>query len=193
MFRALSVLALLGAGCASGAGSDPTDGAVADATTPIPDAAPIDAPAPDARPLDATVDAHIAVCTEGDTNRTDTATGHCYMLFAAPINWQGARTGCTALMNGAHFVSINSAAEQTIVAGLVGARRVWIGASDALTEGTFTWANGDQLVGSYQNWQSGEPNNDGDEDCAELNGTAAGAAWNDNKCTNTQGYVCERD
>ena len=43
----------------------------------------------------------------------------------------------------------------------------------------------------YTNWNQGEPNNSGDEDCGEI-GYFTGNLWNDYKCATLLGSVCEK-
>ena len=84
----------------------------------------------------------------------------------------------------------------------------WIGASDATSEGDWRWvtgpetgtafysgsgsAGGSAVSGMYNNWNSGEPNNSGNEDYAQfLPGTSNGF-WNDLANTTTvNGYYVE--
>ncbi|RMB58039.1 HYR domain-containing protein [Dokdonia sinensis] len=71
-----------------------------------------------------------------------------------------------AATNGYELVSITSAAENAFVrleANAAGATGdLTIGFNDLDVEGTFVWQNGDPVT--YTNWNSGEPNNQGDED-----------------------------
>ena len=64
-----------------------------------------------------------------------------------------------------------------------------IGYTDIDSEGTFTWHDG--YSGSYTDWYSGEPNNENDEDCAQLQANIS-YAWNDGDCDNTaiHGFIC---
>ena len=63
----------------------------------------------------------------------------------------------------------------------------WIGINDLAAEGTFQYATGGDLV--YTNWNAGEPNNSGDEDCVEFyNGLTA---WNDRPCNVKWPSICE--
>ena len=61
-----------------------------------------------------------------------------------------------------------------------------IGINDMATEGTWQYATGGDLV--YTNWNFGEPNQSGNEDCGE---TWIGTNWNDGLCQNKQPSICE--
>ncbi|KAM5140402.1 uncharacterized protein ACMZJ9_014232 [Mantella aurantiaca] len=62
----------------------------------------------------------------------------------------------------------------------------FLGITDMKTEGTFRYANGDEI--KYSNWNAREPNQSGEEDCVEmqLNGK-----WNDKNCQETRLNICE--
>ena len=91
---------------------------------------------------------------------------------------------------------------------------IWIGANDIAEEGTWLWDNGttsgdDNLTdticnapsgncqpsnatwadNSTRKWNSGEPNNSGNEDCANI--TNSNGFWNDLSCTRTLNGVIE--
>jgi hypothetical protein len=86
----------------------------------------------------------------------------------------------------------------TYAAGAGGS--IYLGGTDQDAEGVWRWRDGAQFwqgsangvaVGSlYTAWRSGEPNNDGGENCLTMypDGT-----WNDGKCNVLLGFVCERD
>lgn len=112
---------------------------------------------------------------------------HAYRIVDRPVTWSVAVAGCASLS--AHLVTVTSAEERAFVsANTFG--NLWGGATDAATEGTFTWVTGEPFV--FTAYQTGEPNNAGaaGEDCLEL-GTILG--WNDRACTDLRGYVCEID
>ncbi len=177
------------AGCASAGADDPAEDAgvavvdaevgAIDGRPTIDAAAPLDAPPPDAEP-----------CTGGDATVVDPATGHCYRLYVVGQNWGVARTLCDAFGSDTHLVTITDAAENAIVRQLGGNLHVWLGFTDAAVENQWAWVTGQAL--GFINWESGEPNNDGNEDCAELQGELAGV-WNDRKCGDSLAYVCERE
>ena len=104
-----------------------------------------------------------------------TYNGHDYYYTTAATSWTAAEAQAVSL--GGHLVAINDAAEQAALGGAFGTtERLWIGLTDALVEGVFTWTNGDALT--YTNWNAGEPNNSGGEDYVVINWANAGK-WND--------------
>lgn len=147
--------------------------------SPTTDAAPADAPPIDAAPI---------ACEGGDINVVDPGSGHCYMVFNTNRNWNGASSSCNTLGNGAHLVTIFDATENQVVRNLR-AGKFWIGAADVATEGNFVWVTGETINSTFENWDGGEPNNSGNEDCAEMRDNLT---WNDGDCPDTQPYVCER-
>lgn len=102
-----------------------------------------------------------------EVKATVTDNGHTYMLYDDVLTWTQAKAKCEEL--GGHLVTITSAHEQSVINGIIGKgnrESYWIGASDAVTEGTFRWVTGEPF--SYTNWSTGEPNNDENEDYANL-------------------------
>jgi len=90
-------------------------------------------------------------------------------------------TQLKAVSLGGNLVTVNNAAENEFVRATFAnfggnGQAVWIGLSDAATEGTFVWADGAPV--SYTNWGDGEPNNIGNEDYALMHDAVSGA-WND--------------
>ena len=65
---------------------------------------------------------------------------------------------------------------------------MWHGYNDIKREGHFEWVNPSGRCKRYTNWQHGEPNNLGNEDCTQMYGNGR---WNDLKCSSKLGYVCE--
>jgi hypothetical protein len=147
-------------------------------------APPIDAAGPDAR-----------ACTGGDAHQSDGTS--CFLLFSTAKTWAQAKTACDALPG--HLAKITSAAENTIVAQLSLNTDSFIGATDAVTEGTFLWEDGTPLT--FTNYRTGEPNNGGgqyQEDCLVLSGKKSVDGWDDRPCTTgivlgagAYPYICE--
>ena len=125
----------------------------------------------------------------------------CLALFSSPVDAQStlvfdsvSRTFSEAEANavsmGGHLVSINSAEENEAVRSLKaanGADNVWIGFNDIASEGSFVWTDGSPVT--YTNWNSGEPNNIGDEDCTHMFGP--NGLWNDIRCVTSYPSVIE--
>jgi hypothetical protein len=66
-------------------------------------------------------------------------------------------------------------------------RNLWIGATDAVVEGTWVWVTGEPW--SYMAWATGEPNDSGD--CLWF-WYATLAGWDDTDCASQNAYLCER-
>merc|ERR1711936_1049387 len=79
----------------------------------------------------------------------------CVKVVAGPANYLSAITGCDRL--GGSLVSVNSQQEQDELYALTGSAGAWIGLTDFLDEGTFSWTDGS--VVSFTNFKSGQPNN----------------------------------
>ena len=63
----------------------------------------------------------------------------------------------------------------------------WIGVNDIANEGTFVYdSSGETVV--YENWNHGEPNDAGGEDCTKVNN----GKWNDMPCEWALPFVCEK-
>ena len=71
---------------------------------------------------------------------------------------------------------------------LLGGVTVWHGFNDFATEGIWVWENGS--VSGYTNWNAGEPNDQGNEDCGQM---YQSGLWNDEPCSNTFAFICEAD
>ncbi|MBX3156672.1 MAG: hypothetical protein KF773_11770 [Deltaproteobacteria bacterium] len=126
---------------------------------------------------------------------------HVYLMCANPQSWNNAQAVCVSAA--AALVEIDDAGENAFVRAtanqLLGAVAIHIGGSDIAVEGMWVWQSGTQFwqggpngtapLGRYANWGSGEPNNDGNEDCAEMR---PDAKWNDGGCGDAQRFVCRR-
>ena len=82
-------------------------------------------------------------------------------------------------------MSITDAEINTFVNDLSPSFRTWIGGYRIIENGDeFVWIDGTPW--NYQNWNTGEPNNSGNERCVE---TSMGN-WNDEKCRSERSSVC---
>ena len=111
--------------------------------------------------------------------------GHYYQFVNTSVDWNGAFAAANASsylgMQG-YLATITSAGENTFIAGLI-TRSAWLGGSDDVIEGNWTWRNGPEAGQgfTYTNWESGEPNNAwggawGGEDYLEI---LVNGRWND--------------
>ena len=99
--------------------------------------------------------------------------------------YEDARAHCRT--NYHDLASIHSSTENAEVDALCPGR-CWIGGSDAVREGTWTWSDGTKW--DYENWSSGQPDNwmaTNGEDVIEMypDGT-----WNDNDDYSLRTFVC---
>lgn len=154
---------------------------------------------PDATPQSPSIDAALQVlpCVEGNAQAINPDDDTCYLLFSSVITWQAAQAACLAA--GATLAVVDNAAEQALVGGLAGsfpagAPDLWLGATDEVSESVFVWVDGNAMT--FQNWRSGEPNNDGPgsdpENCLVIEGDTAQRTWDDRSCLVAAPYICER-
>ena len=112
--------------------------------------------------------------------------GHYYKFIPnIGITWKDAKIAAQAStyygLQG--YLATITSSDEAQLAGTQSAGAGWIGGSDEATEGSWQWMTGpetNQNIG-YTNWNTGEPNQAGDEDYAHI--TAAGVgilgSWND--------------
>ena len=67
----------------------------------------------------------------------------------------------------------------------------WIGLTDSAVEGKFVWQHSSKPL-SWSNWNPGEPNNDGEEDCVMLQNDLRNSGgikwkWDDYFCSHNVG------
>jgi len=109
------------------------------------------------------------------------------------ITWPGAITRC--IERGGHLAVPRSSEEQSRVVAQINADQyrgpsVWLGATDAETEGVWKDVSGTRL--SYLPWGRGEPSNDGrNEHCLQMFRPESGWNWNDERCDFVaRAYLC---
>ena len=129
------------------------------------------------------------------TSSSSSSPSPVYTLMDQALSWSDASAACLAA--GQHLASVHSAAENALLLTAAAGNNVWIGGTDAASEGTWVWSpSGTPL--SYTNWHSGQPDDyRGNEDCLEFNwgpsGTSGTGKWNDADCSAyKRKYVCER-
>jgi hypothetical protein len=121
----------------------------------------------------------VALCTlvgAASASPILTYNGKDYYYTSAASSWTTAESEAVSL--GGHLVAITDLAEQTALNAAFGTtERLWIGLTDAATEGVFKWTTGEAF--SFNYWNIGEPNNgNGVEDYVVMN-WANGGRWND--------------
>jgi hypothetical protein len=105
----------------------------------------------------------------GFTSQTN-YNGHSYYRSTGSMTWTDARQACVNM--GGHLVTLANSAEQSFVFNTWPSG--WIGFTDEAVEGQWRWVTGEPVT--YTNWNSGEPNNAGNEDYAQF---VSGGKWND--------------
>lgn len=108
--------------------------------------------------------------------------GHSYYRSTGSATWTTARSNCVAM--GGHLVTITTSGEQSFIFNIWPSG--WIGLTDEVTEGTWRWVTGETY--SYTNWNSGEPNNAGNEDYVQF---VSNGRWNDLPNNYNLPYVLE--
>lgn len=125
-----------------------------------------------------------------------------YIPFSDDIprrSWDEGRENCRNL--GADIVTINSKEKQLAISNLISNTRdpsrhyvqsgFWIAARDVDEEGVWRWLDGTRLTKGY--WASGEPNNQGNEDCAAVYPQDNPFKnWNDAPCNHHLKWICEK-
>lgn len=138
-----------------------------------------------------------SVCGANCTGVNQNGIGYAYCRNGT--NYRNAQTDC-ANRDGMQLTRINSATEnsrlRTNATTYFGSVDVWIGANDLGNERDWRWSDGTQFYnqstrtaigGAYINWNSGEPNDDGEEDCGEMK---SNGRWNDSECESSQPRIC---
>ncbi|XP_051017887.1 CD209 antigen [Acomys russatus] len=113
---------------------------------------------------------------------------NCYFFSVAQRTWNDSATACQNM--GAQLVVIKSDEEQNFLQKASKMRgSTWMGLIDINKESTWHWVDGSPLTLSFMKyWNKGEPNNLGEEDCAEFKEEG----WNDAKCNNKKFWICKR-
>ncbi|XP_041911793.1 CD209 antigen-like protein C [Arvicola amphibius] len=113
---------------------------------------------------------------------------NCYFFSTFRQTWMKSVTACQEV--GAQLVVIKSDEEQSFLRRMSKKKgHAWIGLSDQKQEGKWVWIDGSPLRRSMMKyWSPKEPNNDGNEDCANFidNG------WNDSVCHAEQFWICKK-
>ncbi|EIJ39767.1 PA14 domain-containing protein [Galbibacter orientalis DSM 19592] len=126
------------------------------------------------------------------------SSGHYYEYIPSEgITWTVAKAAAEArnFYGVQGYLATITSADEAALLGEQSPGAGWIGASDAAVEGEWKWVTGPEagqqfwqgtgggtvVNGMYANWNTGEPNQSGDEDYAHINapGTGFDGSWND--------------
>ena len=121
-------------------------------------------------------------CEPGETD-----TGRvCVEVVAQPANYLSAINDCGR--RGGSLATVQSQEEQDAIYALTGSTGAWIGLTDLLFEGNFSWVDGSSV--SYTNFRAGQPNNGNDnQHCTWIR---PDGFWDDVICKKEQHYVCQK-
>ncbi len=122
---------------------------------------------------------NVCACT------TVTYNGRSYSLCDTPVDFATAREACNA--KGQDLAKIDDASEAAWLASKPMGYGRWIGLTDAASEGTWRWVDG-QTTAGYSSWGTYEPNGWTNENCAQL---LQDGKWNDLNCGWTSIFACE--
>ncbi|XP_075440470.1 C-type mannose receptor 2 [Ascaphus truei] len=120
----------------------------------------------------------------------DPLTHSCYQFnFQSALSWSESWTSCR--QQDAHLLSINEIHEQTYINGLLTgySSTLWMGLNDLDINGGWQWSDGSPL--KYLNWESDQPSNSNEENCAVIR-TESSGSWQNRDCANARPYVCKK-
>ncbi|XP_041533653.1 CD209 antigen-like protein C [Microtus oregoni] len=111
---------------------------------------------------------------------------NCYFFSTFKQTWMESVTACQEV--GAQLVVIKNDKEQNFLQRMSEKKgHAWMGLSDIRKEGKWVWMDGSPLQWSKY-WSPKEPNNMGDEDCANFSDNG----WNDSLCLTEQFWICKK-
>ncbi|XP_066910705.1 macrophage mannose receptor 1-like isoform X2 [Clytia hemisphaerica] len=117
--------------------------------------------------------------------------GKVYYVSTVKKNHDQAESHCKTM--GGNLVTIHSQAENDYVHKMAKSRGyldVFIGLRDVNKNGQFSWVDGSKVV--FTDWQNGEPNFKGKENCAVYQHiNLAKHGWNNIYCSGVKQYICK--
>lgn len=119
--------------------------------------------------------------------------GHKYELYNESMTWESAKLFCEK--KGGHLVTISDEKENEFVNGMRCRnlstdyqQSIWLGASDAANEGTWSWITGEPFT--YSNWEPNEPNGGTSQNYLQM---YSSGNWDDVQNEAGRFVVCEYD
>ncbi|XP_025047627.1 macrophage mannose receptor 1-like isoform X1 [Alligator sinensis] len=110
----------------------------------------------------------------------------CYFYSTSLSAWDMANTSCAA--QGAQLLTMDSPAEQKYIRETLKAPSAWVGITNQVLKGAWSWANGTLLTPGISYWQAREPSSRAGEHCALV---LPNGHWNDRPCAELHHWVCE--
>ncbi len=120
------------------------------------------------------------VTISAESTSTYSTNGHIYRLVTTSVDFANAQSNATALFYGipGYLTTIADNSENTFATTAANGNTVWLAGSDSVSEGTWRWIQGPEsgnLI-SPTFWDSGQPDNSGNEDALTLR---TNGKWND--------------
>ena len=118
-------------------------------------------------------------------NNTNTPSYYYGYRIATGYTWSEANAHCNTL--NMTLASIHSSSDNVQVIGAINSTNGWIGFTDIAAESEWKWVDGTNEA-LYENWSPGQPDQSGEEDCAQI---LADGTWSDTNCSSKKNYfVC---
>uniref|UniRef100_H3BYZ6 C-type lectin domain-containing protein n=1 Tax=Tetraodon nigroviridis TaxID=99883 RepID=H3BYZ6_TETNG len=115
--------------------------------------------------------------------------GNFYQVSSTKKSWGESRRDCQ--QKGADLLIINSREEQVFANQFK--KYMWIGLTDVATDGVWKWVDGTKVSTSFPSyWSSGEPNGKKSENCADIKNHGTELSWNDESCSISLFWICEK-
>jgi hypothetical protein len=149
-------------------------------------------------------------CSAGLEDGVVTPNDTCAYARKSTTSWAVGRGRCREFGDGWDLFAPRTERDNAFATGLLlrDARgRGWLGGSDNVEEGNWTWAKDGQTFwlgasaeeggaapeDAYSNWASGEPSADADADCSIIYGTQGDrdGLWADERCASAAVAICE--
>ncbi|XP_071807976.1 C-type lectin domain family 4 member M-like [Asterias amurensis] len=102
------------------------------------------------------------------------------------VAWEEGKQICVEM--GGVMVVPQSKEELQHILNMFNGQSFWIGCTDIVTEGTWVCFGGGTIDKQDERWAAGEPNSNGNEDCA----LGVGSGWLDFGCDGYFKFICQR-